>query len=216
MNDHYKKQPRAPAGSPKGGQWVKEDETIDINFSARKAEEYKQFGWARKCGAISFNELEDLYSKIHSRRSLDNFKHSSNGEAIIEVNDNPKTTLGVDNVFVFVKGTKNNFNITRVVRFQAETETEMEILREDLYEGRSCNNSYIAIYQEEGLATEYRPENWQSFAEYSKGRSERETRRATDRDNRGREKYRSGYYLHVGEDGEVTEFFPTHYKNGSK
>ncbi len=193
-----------------------DSEVIDINFSVRKREEYNKFGWARFVGAISYNELEDLYSKIQSRRSLDCFKHSSSGEAIIEVNDNPKTTLGVDNVFVFAKGTKNNFNITRVVRFQAETEDEMEILREDLYEGRACSDTHIAFYQKEGVAREYRRENFPTFAEHRKRRSDGEASRGTDRDNRGREKYRSGYYLHVGEDGEVTEFFPTHYKNGSK
>ena len=32
-------QPRVPAGSSKGGQWVKDAETIDTNFAARKVEE---------------------------------------------------------------------------------------------------------------------------------------------------------------------------------
>ena len=49
------------------------------------------------------------------------------GEAIIEVNKKPYTTLDVDNVFVFVKGTKDNFRITRTVRFNAEAETEMKL-----------------------------------------------------------------------------------------
>ena len=203
MSNYNPNQPRDAIG-----RWAKFSETIHTNYAAQKDEEYKQFRWARECGAISFNELNDLFSKIQSSRSLDCFKHSSNGEAIIEVNDKPNTTLGVDNVFVFVKGTKNNFYINRVVRFQAETETEMEILKEHLYEGRTCSDTYLSIYQKQGITREYRNENSPNFAEHRTRGSDGETSRGTDPNNRGRAKYRSGYHLHIGEDGEVTEFFP--------
>ena len=36
-------QPRVPAGSSNGGQWVKVTETIDTNFAARKASEKRGF-----------------------------------------------------------------------------------------------------------------------------------------------------------------------------
>lgn len=161
-------------------------------------EQYNRFGWASEAGGITSSELDDLYSKIQARTTLRTFKQSSRGEAIIEVNKKPHTTLDVDNVFVFVKGTKNNFHITRTVRFNVETETEMEILREDLYEGRTCNDTHIALYQEKGLAREYRREDFPAFAEYSAERSTRrtsngETSRGTYQDNRGRAEYRSGH-----------------------
>ena len=118
-------------------------------------EQYNSFGWARDNDAISKNELDDMYSKIHEKGSLSKFKKSVYGEAVIEVNDNPHTTLGVDNVFVFVTGTKTNPKINRVVRFQFETETEMEIIKEKLYERGSFSNTYYSFLKQHGLAREY-------------------------------------------------------------
>ena len=166
--------------------------------------EYNSFGWARAVGAISFNELNDLYSKIKGRTSLSVFNHSSKGEAIIEVNNKPHSTLDVNNVFVFVKGTKNSFVITRAVRFQAETETEMEIFKEDIYEGRTCSDTHLAFLEQKGFARQYTRESAKSFAEYQRLRESGETSGRTDSYNR-RSKYRSGYSLSTSEDGEITE-----------
>lgn len=183
------------------------DEHALANYSEK---EYNSFGWARAENALSKAELDDLYAKVQARSTLRTFKQSKNGEAIIEVNRKPHTTLDIDNVFVFVKGKKDDFRITRVVRFDVQTETEMDNIRRVLYEGRTCNDTYIRFNEEKGLAREYRREDLQSFAEYSKERTERgasngETSRGTDTDNRRSAKYRSGYSLHVGEDGKITE-----------
>ena len=183
----------------------KENEFSENSIEKYSNQEYNIFGWARAIDAISFNELDDLYSKIKERTSLRDFKQSSKGEAIIEVNDKPHSTLDVDNVFVFVKGTRNNFAITRVVRFQAETETEMEILKEDIYEGRTCSDTHIAFYQEEGIAREYRREDFPTFAEYREGRSNGEESRGVNQNYRRSSKYGSGYSLSTSEDGEITE-----------
>ena len=117
--------------------------------------QYNDFGWARVNEAISKNELDDMYSKIHEKGSLKKFPQTSSGEAIIEVNNEPNTTLGVDNVFVFVTGTKNNPQISRVARFQAETETEMEIIKGKLYERGSFSNTYYSFLGQYGFAREY-------------------------------------------------------------
>ena len=128
--------------------------------------------------------------------SLKNFNQSSKGEAIIEVNDDPHKTLGVDNVFAFVRGTKKNFEITRTVRFNAETETEMEIIKETLYERGTWADSYLPYYEREGFATQYSRAGAKSFEQYQQdgrtGSSGQESRE-TNQDNRGREQYRSGY-----------------------
>ena len=189
--------------------YSEEDANTLANYSEK---EYNSFGWARAAEALSHAELDDLYAKIQARSSLYTFRRSKNGEFIIEVNNKPHTTLDVDNVFVFVKGTTKAFTIARVVRFDVQTETEMDSIRRTLYEGRTCNDTYIRLNEEKGLAREYRRENSQSFAEYSKERAERrsgngETSRGDDRNHRRSEKYRSGYYLHIGEDGEITETF---------
>ncbi len=172
--------------------------------------QYNSFGWARYAEALSKNELDDLYSKIQARTTLRTFKQSSKGEAIIEVNKKPHTTLDVDNVFVFVKGKKNDFTISRVVRFNAETETEMDLIKEDLYEGRTWSDTYYSFYRQEGFAKEYRRENTESFEQYNqevRRRSLGQTSRGTNQDNRQSGKYRSGYSLTVGENGEVVERF---------
>lgn len=170
-------------------------------------ERYNRFGWAREAGAITKNELDDFEAKIISQKESSNARRSPYGEKIVEVNDDPHKTLGVDNVFVFYKGTIDNYTITRTVRFDALTETEMEAIRRNVYEGRACSDPYIKLYQKEGLAREYRAENHPSFDAYRKRRSNRETSRGADSDHRGRKKYGSGYSLHVGEDGEITERF---------
>ena len=110
----------------------KESGTINTNtqYSVSFIDKYSQkqynnFGWARDAEAISKNELDDLYSKIQEKGSLKKFTQSSSGEAIIEVNDKPHTTLGVDNVFVFVTDTRNNPQINKVIKFQVDTDTEM-------------------------------------------------------------------------------------------
>ena len=95
--------------------------------------QYNDFGWAREAGAISKNEVDDMRSKIHVKGSLKKFTQTSKGEAIIEVNDDPHKTLGVNNVFAFVTGTKNNPEITRVVRVNFFDEDSVELFRKDIY-----------------------------------------------------------------------------------
>ncbi len=129
--------------------------------------QYNDFGWARYAEAISKNELDDLYSKIQEKGSLKKFTQSGYGEAIIEVNDDPHSTLGVDNVFVFVTGTKNNPAINKVVRFDIETETEMEIIKEQLYERRTFSYTYYSFLREKGLAREYSKKSAVNYNEYS-------------------------------------------------
>lgn len=161
--------------------------------------QYNHFGWAREVGAISKNELDDLYSKIQQSKSLSSFKKSENGEYIVEVNDAPNTMLGVNNVFVFVKGAKANFIITRTIRFDAQTEIEMEIYKEVLYEGRTCRDTYLSLYQAQGLTREYRRKDTSTFVEYAKRRVDGEASRRAYRDNRRSDEYRNGYTFASGE-----------------
>lgn len=167
--------------------------------------EYNNFGWARVAEALTKNELDDLYSKIQEKPTLRTFKKSSKGEAIIEVNKKPDTTLDVNNTFVFVKGTRNNFEITRVIKFDAETETEMEIIKERLYERRTFSDTHLAFLKQQGFATEYTRESAKSFGEYQKLRESGTTSRGTNQSNRKSSKYGGGRSFVFGENGEVTE-----------
>ncbi len=168
-------------------------------------EQYESFGWASKAGGITTEEIDDLFAKIKARSSLRTFRQSSKGEAIIEVNNDPHKTLGVNNVFVFVKGTKDNFRITRTVRFNVETETEMEIIKERLYERRAFSDTHLAFLEQQGFATQYTREGAKSFGEYQKLRESGDVRGGAYQNNRESGKYRSGYSLTVGEDGEIIE-----------
>ena len=149
--------------------------------------QYNDFGWARQSEAISKNELDDLYSKIQEKGSLKKFAQSGYGEAIIDVNDKPHTTLGVDNVLAFVTETKNNPKITKVARFQAETETEMALIKENLYEKGSFSQSYYEVLKEFGFAREYNRESVLDYFEYKE-----ETRRRSSGTEGGRTDRNSG------------------------
>ena len=181
------------------------DNDGDKGYNYTKGQ-YEQFGWAREANALSKNELDDLYSKIQARYTLRTFKRSSDGEAIIKVNNEPHTKLGVNNVFVFVKGTKNNFKISRVVRFDAQTEVEMEIYEEAIYERGTWSDSYLPYFEQEGFAKEYRREDTKSFEQYQqevRRRSSGQESRGADQDNRGSEEHGSGHSQALGENGET-------------
>ena len=169
--------------------------------------QYNNFGWARDAGAISKNELDDLHSKLQERRNMRGLPRASDGSAIVEVNDKPNTTLGVDNVFVFVKGSVMAPKILRVVRFNASTETEMEILKEKLYERRAFIDTYLAYYEGKGFATQYRRENSPTFADYRARRSNGKASGGADRNHRESAE-RGGYSGSLGENGKdgVTRF----------
>ena len=144
------------------------DGSVDIYTE----EEYNNFGWARDADAISVKELDDLYSKIQEKGTLRRFKQSASGEAIVEVNNKPRTTLDVDNVFVFVKGTKNFPEITRVLRVSLFSETDMEKVRKYIYareknhpDARAGAFDGNALW-EDGLVYEYTRRDWADYQKY--------------------------------------------------
>ena len=183
----------------------------DFNFDkssqrsyAYSKEQYDSFGWVREANAMTKNELDDLYSKIQEKSTLRSFKRNSNGEAIVEVNNEPHANLAVDNVFAFVTGTKNKFSISKVIRFDADTATEMEILKEVLYEERAFSDTHLAFLESKGFATQYTQEGAKSFDEYKGLRESGATSRGTNQDYRGREEHGGRYHQDSGADGEVT------------
>ena len=134
-------------------------------------ERYEAFGWARNAEAITFNELNDLRSKIYEKGSLKKFKQSAKGEAIIEVNNKPSTTLDVDNVFVFVKGDKNSPIITKVIRCSIFNENDMEGVRKYIYGAskRYINDRALSLAcytLGSASAIPYFRENYESYNQY--------------------------------------------------
>ncbi len=145
------------------------------NIDIYSKEEYNNFGWARDTEAISKNELDDMYSKIHIKGSLKKFPQSGYGEAIIEVNDKPHTTLEANNVIAFVTGTKINPKITRVVRFNFFEEDLLDGFRKDIYEHNTKREieAYARALGEEFIQY-YDRSNSADYGEYTdKARTQR-------------------------------------------
>ena len=101
--------------------------------------------------------------------------------------------IPVTSMFAFVTGTKKNFTVSRLVKFMAETATEMEIIKEVLYENGSFSDTHLAFLEQKGFATQYTRESAKSFAEYKRLQRVGEASRGTDQDYRGREEHGSGH-----------------------
>ena len=149
------------------------DPDIRYSLSQKPIDEYTKtqynaFGWARYAGAISKNELDDMYSKIQKKPSLKEIKQSSRGEAIIEVNNKHNTTLATNNVFVFVTGAKDDPQITRVLRANLFDEASIDIVRKDIYENTDHRalETYARVMGEE-IIQYYNRGNCATFGEYS-------------------------------------------------
>lgn len=163
------------------------NETSDTKYSLDKYTEkqYNDFGWARDTEAISKNELDDLYSKVQEKGSLKRFTQSSTGEAIIEVNDKANTTLSPNNVILFVTGTEDAPEISRVVRINLFDEDSIDIIRKDIYENtdhraveayaRRMGEEILRYYDRSNNAN-YREYTDKSRAQQSGGKSERNPR----------------------------------------
>ena len=134
------------------------------SFDKYTEKQYNAFGWARDTDALTENEIDDMYTKIQIKGSLKKFPQSSNGEAIIEVDDKAKSTLQANNVMVFVRGTKSNPEITRVVKFNIYEED----FRKDIYASNTPRKieAYARALGEE-LIRYYDRINSADFREYT-------------------------------------------------
>ena len=178
------------------------DGSVDIYTD----EQYNSFGWARHAEALTKDELDDLYSKLQEKKILRRFKQSSSGEAIVEVNDKPKTTLGVDNVFVFVKGKATEPQITRLLRVSLFNETDMEKVRKFIYDNEKRANARTSIatgnfFFEEGLFTGFARNDFPSYQAYRSEIGKRSVRSQSERDSSyDRSRYERDRYTRRSED----------------
>lgn len=160
---------------------TEETDFEEVDFYSER--QYNDFGWARHQGVLTVNELDDLYSKLNEKKSLKGFVSDGYGGAVVEVNDKPYTTLGVDNVLLFITGTKSSPKINKVVRFFAITEEEMETIRSVLYENGKVNYTNFAYLVEQEVAKEYKRRGAVGYNEYKneiRSESIRRGSRATD------------------------------------
>ena len=159
---------------------IYDKKTID-KFSQKQ---YNDFGWARHTEAITENELDDMYSKIHEKGSLKKFPQTKYGESVIEVNDSPHI-IEANNTFVFVKGSKNSPEITRVVRVNFYDEASIDVFRKDIYENTDNRSleAYARVMGEE-IVQYYDRSNSASYREYS----EQSESRSSGSESKGNQK----------------------------
>jgi len=181
------------------------------NIDNYTEEQYNDFGWASYSGTLITSQIDDLYSKIHEKRSLKNFPQSSRGEAIIAVNPHPQSTLEIDNTLVFVKGTKKAFSITKVLVIDLYSETDIFELEELIYEAEqkpwSRARSIVTSLFESELVREFRRRDFADYQEYTaeaRQRSLGQEGSGNNRDNQQQSERRND----IGENksDEVTQF----------
>ena len=93
------------------------------------------------------------------------------GESIFEVNNSPETGRGVNNVIAFVKGTPDDFTITRTVRVNFDTEEAVELFRKDIY-ARSSNGTLEAYARRIGeeFLRYYDRSNYPNYRTYAESK----------------------------------------------
>ncbi len=157
----------------------------DINDYTEK--QYNDFGWARVNGVLSYREngnFRTKYGEIKSGKQKGVHK-TSKGEIIVAVNDMEHGKFGVNNVLVFAKGSYENYKITRVVKIDLENETDIEIVRNYIYERESSRTSTSVIVEnlyEQELIREYRDSDFGDYQELKGQRRESKRDSGIDRD----------------------------------
>lgn len=162
----------------------------DIRYSLSAIDDYTEkqyndYGWVRVNDVLSGREYADFNGKMNNLSAEIRRSRTANGEYIIPVNDMKGEQFGVDNVLVFAKGTYQNPKVTRVIRIGLDNETDIEIIRSDIYEWEKRNSALAGeiisrVYSEE-LVRQYTAGTFQNYRE-----SKAEWRRQRSRIESGR------------------------------
>ena len=163
----------------------------DIRFSLKDIDnytekQYNDFGWARVNEVLTYRENGNFrteYAKI-KRGTSNNIHKTASGEIIVAVNDMVGKEFGVDNVLVYAKGSYQNYQITKVVRINLNNETDIEIVRDYIYEresSRTRESTAIGNYYEEELIREYRLGDFADYQELKRERRESQRNSVNDR-----------------------------------
>ena len=162
----------------------------DVRYSLSAIDDYTEkqyndYGWVRVNDVLSAREYTDFNRKMNNLSAEIRRGKTASGEYIIPVNDLMGERFGVDNVLVFAKGTYQNPKITRVIRIGLDNETDIEIIRSDIYEWEKRNSALAGeiisrVYGEE-LVRQYTVGTFQNYRE-----SKAEWRRQRSRIESGR------------------------------
>ena len=147
--------------------------------------QYNDYGWVRVNDVLSDREYADFNRKMNNLSAELRRGKTASGEYIIPVNDMKGERFGVDNVLVFAKGTYQNPKITRVIRIGLDNETDVEIIRSDIYEWEAWDSTLASeivsrVYSDETVR-QYTAGTFQNYRE-----SKAEWRRQRSRNESGR------------------------------
>lgn len=159
---------------------IKHSDRYGIDNYSEK--EYNDFGWATYNEIWTANERNTIFSRFadykHNRNKYPTTKY---GEAVIYSFDHPS-------IIVYIKGSISNPKVTKIVRIEANIESNINIIKEEIIknEFRQVLFPYEAItdyYGQESISI-HRQQDYESFSEYV-GRRKGENSR--DIDTKGRE-----------------------------
>lgn len=160
-------------------------------------EEYNHHGWASVNCAISGKELSVFYRKIAEIKTGTVFSKNGKRQTIIPVGEK----FGVENVLVFTNGNYDSPSIDKVIRIDLDTATEIEFLREAIYNGDFTNveqDNFCEDVFGKTLVSRYDVKAFETYSEISRRRSSiagRNSNKAYEnnqrKQNRGRDTQKS-------------------------
>ena len=133
--------------------------------------QYNNFGWVRANDVISPRQWADFNSKFtQAKNGREQFVKTKSGDFIIPVNDMAGDSFGVDNVLVYARGSLENPKISKIVKINLANETDIDIIRSDIYayekRGNTQTSSYVASLYGEEFIREYTQQTVRNYQEY--------------------------------------------------
>ena len=91
-------------------------------------EQYERFGWAVSAGLLEPGHIDDLETKKFGVNTSKKYLKTDKDEYIIPVNASPRKGNGVNNTFLYVKGTAERWEITNLIKVDLDNETDIDEL----------------------------------------------------------------------------------------
>ncbi len=110
-----------------------------VNYTEKQ---YNKFGWACVNGIISAKENWTFYKRLSDKRIGAEFPRTSDGKYIFSVGD----LFGVNNVLIVSDGNQANPSIEKVYRIAFDNETDIDIVRREVYEREKRDSARAGSY----------------------------------------------------------------------
>lgn len=151
----------------------------DVSFSRKRnlidmytETQYNDFGWVRANELVTYRQWADFDHKFENMTEEVKRNQTRDGEYMIAVNDMKDKKFGVDNVIIFAKGTPLHPVVTKIIKINLENETEIEFIREVIYEGKfdDTENAVFESVYGEGYFEEYHLRDVDDYQTYKRKR----------------------------------------------